>query len=95
VLPKSEADFIKEGDKLDHCVNGMGYAASYAREEKVIAFIRKPSAARSPFFTVEFSRASGKVVQCYGLHHKNPDERLLKFIHGPFTKLAKRIAKAI
>jgi hypothetical protein len=95
ILPRCEADFIKEGDKLDHCVNGMGYAASYARGERIIAFIRKTRAVRSPFFTVEFSKEFGKVIQCYGLHHKKPDERVLKFIHGAFTKAAKRIAKAI
>lgn len=95
VLPLSEADFISEGKKLHHCVGSMGYAAAYARGDKIIAFIRNPRAVRSPFFTVEFSKESGKVIQCYGSHHKKPDKRVLDFVHGAFAKAASRITKAI
>jgi hypothetical protein len=34
-------------------------------------------------------------VQCYGKNNSKPEKRVLDFVNGPFTKAAKRIAKAI
>lgn len=96
VLPKSDADFIAEGKQLKHCVGEMGYAASFSRGDCVIAFVRNPRSVRTPFVTVEFSKKENKVTQCYGFDSKKPDKRVLGFVHGAFTKAAKRIvAKAI
>jgi hypothetical protein len=48
-----------------------------------------------PFVTVKYIPATGKVMQCYGRKNSNPEKSVLDFVHGPFTKAAKRIAKAI
>lgn len=95
VIPKCEQDFRDEGKKLNHCIGYGCYVSGFANGEMVIAFIRKPKAVKVPFVTLEFSPSTGKVTQCYGKKNSKPEKRVLDFVHGAFTKAAKRIAKAI
>lgn len=95
VLPKNESDLIKEGKKLHHCIGQGSYADRIASKQIIIAFIRRKRSRNVPFVTVSVDRKSGEAVQCYGKNNSKPEKRVLDFVHGAFTKAAKRIAKAI
>lgn len=96
VIPRREQDFRNEGKSLHHCIGNGCYVSGHAKGEHVIAFIRRARSLRVPFVTLQFSPESGKVNQCYGKNNSKPEKRVLDFIHGAFTKAAKRIvAKAI
>ncbi len=96
IIPKREQDFRNEGKRLNHCIGNGCYVSGHASGEHVIAFIRRARSLRVPFVTLQFSPESGKVNQCYGKNNSKPEKRVLDFIHGAFTKAAKRIvAKAI
>lgn len=97
ILPRSEKDFVREGKSLGHCVGDFkyGYASGHADRKHIIAFVRKPEALDHPFVTLKYLISEGRVIQCYGRKNSNPEKNMLAFVHGAFTKAAKRIAKAI
>ena len=96
ILPKSESDFVAEGKSLKHCVGTFkyGYAAGHADKKHLICFLRKPEAVDRPFVTIQISFPSVTIQQCYGFDSKKPEKAVLDFVHGAFTKAAKRIVKA-
>lgn len=63
VLPESMSDIIDEGMKLSHCVGG--YAERHAEGKLHIAFLRKISEPKTPYYTIEVS-TEGKIIQCRG-----------------------------
>lgn len=62
--PRSAEDFENEGDRLHHCV--AGYTDRHAAGSTTILFIRRETAPKKPFFTLEWSEKGGKVMQNRG-----------------------------
>jgi len=61
----SQAELIKEGELLHHCVGG--YAKRYASGETCILFVRKIEEPNIPFYTLEYK--NGAVQQNRGDHN--------------------------
>lgn len=76
VPPVSSKDIAREGDKLHHCVGR--YVSSMVKEECIILFIRKTSAPKKPYCTVEIKR--GDIVQARIQNNDPPPPKLQKFI---------------
>lgn len=76
VPPKSSKDIANEGDKLHHCVGR--YISSVVKEECIILFIRKASAPKKPYCTVEIRK--GDVAQARIQNNDPPPPKLQKFI---------------
>ena len=65
IFPAScQADLIKEGQTLHHCVGG--YANSHANGETAIFFIRHIEEPATPYFTLELNEKTGSVRQNRG-----------------------------
>lgn len=60
---RSTAELILEGKKLQHCVGS--YAQKVARGDTSIFFIRRITAPKIPFYTLEYR--GGKIIQDHGL----------------------------
>lgn len=95
VLPKKEADLVKEGKQLKHCIGEGRYAQKIADKQIIVAFIRRKRSRSTSFVTVSVDRKSGEATQCYGKNNSKPEKRVLDFINGPFTRAAKRLVKAM
>lgn len=67
-VPENGRDIIVEGAKLSHCVGS--YAEDHAEGRTTILFIRKKSDLETPYFTVEISLKTARVIQCYGYKNK-------------------------
>ncbi len=76
VPPKSAKDISVEGDKLHHCVGR--YIKKVVLEESTILFIRKASAPKKPYCTVEIK--NGKIEQARIQNNNAPPPKLQKFI---------------
>lgn len=63
----SQAELVKEGDSLHHCVKT--YAKKHARGDSAIFFIRKKSAPATPFFTLELDEKNLGVIQNRGFRN--------------------------
>ena len=75
VFPQSEADFIREGQQLNHCVGCGIYFQRHIEGVNMIFFIRKTETPDKPFFTVEINVLKRVIVQLYGDHDcKAPKE---------------------
>ena len=89
VLPRSHAEFIEEGQKLEHCVLQEHYAQRVQNGRSIIAFVRLRESKEAPLVTVEFDLKSGKVVQCYGRRNSEPDKSVRSFVDRAFMKAKK------
>ena len=76
VPPASSKDIAREGDKLHHCVGR--YVSSMVKEECIILFIRKTSAPKKPYCTVEIKK--GDIAQARIQNNNPPPPKLQKFI---------------
>ena len=76
VPPASSKDIAHEGDKLHHCVGR--YIPSVVKEECVILFIRKASAPKKPYCTVEIK--NGDIAQARIQNNEPPPPKLQRFI---------------
>jgi len=74
--PASSKDIAREGDKLHHCVGR--YVSSMVKEECIILFIRKTSAPKKPYCTVEIKK--GDIAQARIQNNNPPPPKLQKFI---------------
>lgn len=90
VVPRSEAEFRKEGKALHHCVGGGGYAQKMADGKTLLVFVRRARRPGEPYVTAEIDPAAGKVLQCYGLKNSKPDGKVLDFVGGELAKAARR-----
>ena len=74
-LPRTCAEIIEEGAKLDHCVGG--YADRHADGKTTIMFLRTLGRPETPYYTMEVSN-SLRISQCYGYRNnrdvKKPPE---------------------
>ena len=93
VMPIKINDLKTEGDKLSHCVGRMGYDAKMARDETVIAFVRKIEDKKEPFVTVEFK--GDTVYQCYGDHDSTPAADVRQFAEKWVKEVNKKIKTAM
>lgn len=64
---RTEAELIREGKDLHHCV--ATYAKGHAEGRTAILFIRQTAEPDKPFFTLEFDEKVGKVRQNRGLRN--------------------------
>lgn len=80
LLPKTNADFVREGKALKNCVGNGHYAAKMARLETLIAFIRTTDKPRTPFVTVEYSPDRRKILQCYVRSNGKPPAEVEAFV---------------
>lgn len=91
VLPKNIGSLVKEGNELHHCVGKMGYDQKMAREETIIAFVRKKEEKDKPFVTIEYKPRCG-ILQCYGDHDSNPGKEVKKFADSWAKHVNKKLA---
>ena len=71
----SEAELIREGDKLHHCV--ARYAKDHASGKTAILFIRRIEDRKTPFYTLEWR--NGKINQNHGDRNKLQTEEIFAF----------------
>ena len=71
----SEAELIREGDKLHHCV--ARYAKDHANGKTAILFIRRIEDRKTPFYTLEWK--DGKINQNHGDRNKLQTEEIFAF----------------
>ena len=81
-IARSQAELIKEGNALSHCVGRSGYDRKMANEESLIFFVRKLEALDTPFVTLEYSIKQKKILQCYAYDNENPEEKVLEFVNN-------------
>ena len=89
ILPaRSQAELVKEGETLHHCVGRAGYGEKMARGTSAIFFIRKRKEPETPYVTLELNLSTGKVIQCYAINDTYPGDRVKAF----YTRWEKEIA---
>lgn len=81
-IAQSQAELIKEGNALSHCVGRNGYDRKMAREETLIFFVRKLEALDTPFVTLEYSLKTKKILQCYAYNNQKPEPKVLEFVNN-------------
>ena len=95
VIPKTPADLIREGEKLNHCVGRMNYDQKFIREETLIFFIRSPLKPTEPFVTVEYSIKQKKILQCYAKGNTKPNDTVMDYIKKIWLPYANKTLKKI
>ena len=81
-IARSQAELIKEGNALSHCVGRSNYDLKMAREETLIFFVRKLEDIDTPFVTLEYSIKQKKILQCYAYDNQQPEEKVLEFVNN-------------
>ena len=89
-IAQSQAELIKEGNALSHCVGRSGYDRKMANEETLIFFVRKMDALDTPFVTLEYSIKQKKVLQCYTYGNQKPEEKVLEFVNNKWLPHANK-----
>ena len=87
VFPRSEADFLREGQQLHHCVGNGTYFKRHNEGINMIFFIRKTAEPDKPFFTAEVNVEKRTIVQLYGDHDCQAPQEIRNFVE----QFAKRI----
>lgn len=80
VFPRSEADFIREGQELHHCVGCGTYYRRHIEGINMIFFIRKNENPEKPYFTVEINVGKKEIVQLYGDHDCTAPKEIRNFV---------------
>lgn len=81
VLPTCQDDFIREGNSLNICVGGYGYAEKYAQQKAIIFFVRVSKKINSSFCCCEARINDNNelyLAQCQLSHHREPTEDVRK-----------------
>lgn len=89
-IARSQAELIKEGNALSHCVGRCGYDRKMAREETLIFFVRKMEELDKPFVTLEYSIKQKKVLQCYAYNNTKPDDNVIEFANNKWLPHANK-----
>ena len=79
VMPTCRADFIREGQSLNHCVGQAGYFERHAKGKQMVFFIRKAEAPEVPYFTMEVDMQRMRILQLYGYHDCIAPSEVRKF----------------
>ena len=88
VLPQERADFIKEGQSLNHCVGSPHYYKNHIAGTKMIFFVRKVEDREKPFFTMEVDMSDFKIRQLYGFGDCSAPKEVRRFAEEFTKKLA-------
>ena len=78
IPPHSAKEITQEGDKLHHCVGR--YVGNVVKSDTTILFIRKASAPKKPYCTVEVKH--GDVVQARIQNNDDPPPKVKRFIES-------------
>ena len=76
--PKSAREIVAEGQKLRHCVGS--YAASMAKKQCTILFIRREKRKQKPFYTVEVK--DDRIIQVRGINNCDPTPEVTAFLNA-------------
>jgi len=82
VYPKCRADFIREGQCLNHCVGNTGYFNRHLRGRQMVFFIRKADQPDRPYFTTEIDVENGRILQLYGFADCSAPKEVRAFVEG-------------
>lgn len=85
VFPRSEADFLREGQQLNHCVGNGTYFERHIEGINMIFFVRKADEPDKPFFTAEVNVEKRAIVQLYGNYDCRAPKEIRNFVEQ-FTK---------
>ena len=88
-LPTCEADFVKEGQSLSHCVGNGTYFREHMRGENIIVFIRKEKEPDTPFVTMQLNLKMLSIRQIYGYKDKTPAIEVRRFAQAFVNSLKK------
>ncbi|MBE6721634.1 MAG: hypothetical protein E7572_03955 [Ruminococcaceae bacterium] len=80
VFPQGEADFIREGQQLHHCVGCGTYFRRHIEGVCMIFFIRKADEPDKPYFTTEVNVEKRTIVQLYGDHDCQAPKEIRNFV---------------
>lgn len=80
VFPQGEADFIREGQQLHHCVGCGTYFKRHVEGVCMIFFIRKADEPDKPYFTTEVNVEKRTIVQLYGDHDCRAPKEIWNFV---------------
>lgn len=78
IPPHSAKEITREGDKLHHCVGR--YVKDVVKNNTTILFIRKASAPKKPYCTVEVKH--GDVIQARIQNNVVPPPKVQRFIES-------------
>lgn len=87
---KNEAELIREGKDLHHCV--AAYAKNHAEGKTAILFVRKVEEPDKPFFTLEYDEKTKMVKQNRGLRNcgRTPEVKEFEEAWLNYVRRAKR-----
>lgn len=66
VFPQTVADFVREGEELEHCVGNGMYFREHIKGKSLIVFVRKIGAEEKALYTAQIDIVNGFVQQIYG-----------------------------
>lgn len=90
VFPHSRAEFIAEGQSLNHCVGTQEmYFKNHLAGTKMIFFVRRAADIQKPYVTMEIDMKRLVIMQIYGYGDKRPDVQTIKFANK-FLNLLKK-----
>ncbi len=79
LIPTCRADFIREGQSLNHCVGQTGYFQRHIEGKRMVFFIRRTETPETPFFTMEVDMQRMRILQLYGYHDCIAPSEVRKF----------------
>jgi hypothetical protein len=88
VIPRTAAQFAKEGRALKNCL-GQGYASRMARGELVVVFVRRSRRPNEAFVAVSYDPKKGRIEQCYAVQNSKPPKAVQNFIDRVFDGIGK------
>ena len=90
IVPQTRAEFIAEGQSLNHCVGRFPqYYNNHVAGTKMIFFIRKTENRGKPFFTMEVDMKDYKILQLYGYGDCKARNYVQRFAEGFVNALRK------
>ena len=91
---RSAEEIVMEGRTLHHCVGGDGYLSGHNTGRNIILMLRKKETPDEAWYTVEYSRESGKIKQYYAHHDTQPfKEEVSKWLDRWLKEIEKREKK--
>lgn len=96
IVPQTRAEFIAEGQSLNHCVGRFPmYYNNHVAGTKMIFFIRKTEERDRPFFTMEVDMKNFQILQLYGYGDCKAKEYVKRFAEGFANALRKSREKGM
>lgn len=90
VFPRTRAEFIAEGQSLNHCVGTQEkYFKNHIAGTNMIFFIRHADDIKKPYVTMEIDMKRLVIIQIYGYGDKRPNSETVAFANKFLTRLKK------